>query len=109
MNVLLLYPDKPHGLGPLYGYTTNEDGERERFLISEPTDLDENVVYAKERRLIEECKKEIAAGGFLQGFFVYTQKSDAERGTPQILLPKGIRGGGLTPGVPPPPAGKQDA
>jgi hypothetical protein len=67
MNALLLYPDKPHGFGPLYGYTTNEDGERERFLISEPADLDENVVYAKERRLIEECKKEIAAGAFAAG------------------------------------------
>jgi SNF2 family DNA or RNA helicase len=60
MNALLLYPDRPRGLGTLYGYATNEDGERERFVISEPADLDENVVYAKERRLIEEVKKEVA-------------------------------------------------
>ena len=34
------------------------------------------MVYAKERRLIEECKKEIAAGRLLQVFAVYTQKRD---------------------------------
>lgn len=36
MNALLLYPDRPRGLGTLYGFTTNENGERERFVISEP-------------------------------------------------------------------------
>ena len=101
MNALLLYPDKPHGLGPLYGYTTNEDGERERFLISEPTDLDENVVYAKERRLIEECKKEIAAGRLLQVFAVYTQKRDVTRRMQNLLLKEGIRAEVLTADVPP--------
>ena len=101
MNALLLYPDKPHGLGPLYGFTTNEDGERERFLISEPTDLDENVVYAKERRLIEECKKEIAAGRLLQVFAVYTQKRDVTRRMQNLLLKEGIRAEVLTADVPP--------
>src|SRR5260370_42550439 len=51
MNALLLYPDRPYGLGTLYGYQTDQEtGERERFVISEPADLDENYIYAKERR-----------------------------------------------------------
>src|SRR5205823_9387646 len=52
MNALLLYPDRPYGIGTLYGFRVDkETGERERFIISEPEDLDERHVYAKERRL----------------------------------------------------------
>jgi hypothetical protein len=39
-------------LGDLIGCAVNEDtGERERFVISSPPDLDQSVAYAKERRL----------------------------------------------------------
>src|SRR6185436_12187557 len=75
MNALLLYPDRPYGLGALYGFCRNEEtGERERFVISEPADLDEGFIYAKERRLVEECKKELAGGRKVQVFAVYTRK-----------------------------------
>src|SRR5579863_3920182 len=71
MNALLLYPDRPYDIGTLYGYRTNEDsGERERFVISEPADLDEQFVYARERRLIDECKTELARGRKVQLFAV---------------------------------------
>ncbi len=54
MNALLLYPDRPFGLGTLYGYEANrETGERERFVISQPADLDEALTQAKERRLVK--------------------------------------------------------
>ena len=60
MNALLLYPDRPFGLGTLYGFSTNpESGERERFVIADPPDLDEQFTYAKERRLIEEIRQEL--------------------------------------------------
>ena len=53
MNALLLYPDRPFDLGTLYGSELNPDtGRRERFVIAEPEDLDEGVLYAKERRLM---------------------------------------------------------
>ena len=59
----MLYGDRPFGLGTLYGYATNpETGERERFVISEPADLDQEFVYAKERRLVEEVKSELSQG-----------------------------------------------
>jgi hypothetical protein len=86
MNALLLYPDRPRDLGTLYGYATNEEGERERFIISEPADLDENFIYAKERRLIEEVKKELASGRNVQMFAVYTRKRDVTRRLQQLLL-----------------------
>jgi hypothetical protein len=92
MNALLLYPDRPYGLGTLYGYETDkETGERERFVISEPADLDQNYVYSKERRLIDEIKSELANGRNVQVFAVYTQKRDVTRRLQELLLKEGIR------------------
>ena len=102
MNALLLYPDRPYGLGTLYGYRTNEDsGERERFVISEPADLDEQFVYAKERRLIDECKTELARGRKVQVFAVYTQKRDVTRRLHELFQKEGIRAEVLTADTPP--------
>jgi len=39
-----------------------ETGERERSVITDPPDLDEHYIYAKERRLVEEVKAERAQG-----------------------------------------------
>ena len=86
MNALLLYPDRPFALGTLYGYALNPDtGERERFVISDPPELDETFVYAKERRLIEEIKSELAKGRKCQVFAVYTQKRDVTQRLKNIL------------------------
>jgi hypothetical protein len=92
MNALLLYPDRPFQMGTLFGYCRNEEtGERERFVISELAELDEAVVYAKERRLVEECKRELAAGRKVQVFAVYTQKRDVTRRLQDLLRKEGIR------------------
>ena len=102
MNALLLYPDRPFGLGTLYGFCRNEEtGERERFVISEPADLDEAFVYAKERRLIEECKKELAMGRRVQVFAVYTRKRDVTRRLLDLFRKEGIRAEVLRAEVPP--------
>jgi hypothetical protein len=102
MNALLLYPDRPYALGTLYGYQTDpETGYRERFVISEPADLDTNFVYAKERRLIEEIKVELAAGRNVQVFAVYTQKRDVTRRLQELLRNEGIRVEVLTAETPP--------
>jgi hypothetical protein len=102
MNALLLYPDRPYGLGTLYGYSTDpETGEREKFVISEPADLDQNYVYAKERRLIEEIKCELAKGRNVQVFAVYTQKRDVTRRLQDLLRKDGIRAEVLTAETPP--------
>jgi hypothetical protein len=102
MNALLLYPDRPFGLGDLIGYTVNEGtGERERFVISSPADLDQSVVYAKERRLVEEVKAELAVGRRCQVYAVYTQKRDVTQRWKQLLVREGIRVEVLTVDVPP--------
>jgi len=102
MNALLLYPDRPYGLGTLYGYRVDkETGERERFVISEPADLDANYVYAKERRLIEEIKSEVANGRNVQVFAVYTQKRDVTRRLQELMRKERIRAEVLTAETPP--------
>ena len=102
MNALLLYPDRPYGIGTLYGFRVDkETGERERFIISEPEDLDERHVYAKERRLIQEIKSELAQGRNVQVFAVYTQKRDVTRRLQELMRKEGIRAEVLTAETPP--------
>ncbi|MBV9438130.1 MAG: DEAD/DEAH box helicase [Acidobacteria bacterium] len=90
LNALLLYPDHPYGLGTLYGFERTESGGRERFLIAEPRDLPENLDYAKERRLVEDVRKELAQGRRCQIFAVYTQKRDVLARLERILRDAGI-------------------
>ncbi|MGH9733016.1 MAG: helicase-related protein, partial [Candidatus Acidiferrales bacterium] len=102
LNALLLYPDRPFRLGNLYGWEFNpETQRRERFLISETVDLDERLVYAKERRIVEEVKKELARGRRCQIYAVYTQKRDVTRRLQHILSNEGICVALLTTEVPP--------
>lgn len=102
LNALMLFPDRPFRLGTLFGYATNPDtGERERFVISDPPDLDEGVLYAKERRLVEEVKAELGQGRRCQIYAVYTQKRDVTQRLKGILTREGIRVEVLTTAVPP--------
>jgi hypothetical protein len=92
LNTLLLYPDHPYGLGTLYGTEFDPELKRRvRFIIAEPHDLAENGIYSKERRLIEEIKRELAEGRRCQVFAVYTQKHDVTSRIQRILNHEGIR------------------
>src|SRR5882762_1447688 len=102
LNALLLYPDRPFGLGDLYGYEYDpETQKRERFLIAATQNLNEAHVYAKERHLVEEVKAELARGRRCQIYAVYTQKRDVTRRLERILGNEGIRVALLTTDVPP--------
>jgi len=102
LNALLLYPDRPFRLGNLYGWEFDQETQRrERFLISETQDLDERLVYAKERRLVEEVKAQLARARRCQIYAVYTQKRDVTRRLENILSNEGIRVAVLTTEVPP--------
>ena len=80
LNALLLYPDRPFRLGNLYGWEYDpETQRRERFLIAETRNWTRGSVYAKERRLVEEVKAELAHGRRCQIYAVYTQKRDVTR------------------------------
>jgi hypothetical protein len=102
MNALLLYPDRPFQMGDLMAYAINPDsGEREKILISSPADLDCEVVYAKERRLIDEVKAELERGRKCQIFAVWTQKRDVTQRLKQLLSLEGMQVEVLTTEVPP--------
>ncbi|HXK03821.1 MAG TPA: helicase-related protein, partial [Verrucomicrobiae bacterium] len=102
MNALLLYPDRPFKLGPLYGSEFDpETHRRERFVIAEPEDLDEGVLYAKERRLLEEVKSSLSRGRKAHVFAVYTRTRDVTRRLERILQREGIRVAVLTSDVKP--------
>jgi len=90
LNALLLYPDHPYGLGKPYSFETDEDGRRQRFLIANPEDLPEQFAYSKERRLVEEVKKELAEGRRCQVFAVYSQKRDVTSRLERIVRQEGI-------------------
>jgi len=102
LNALLLYPDRPFHLGNLFGWEYDpETQRREKFLIAETADLNEDYVYAKERRLVEEVKAELACGRRCQIYAVYTQKRDVTRRLERILTNEGIWASLLTTDTPP--------
>jgi hypothetical protein len=102
LNALLAYPDRPYGFGDLIGREFNpETQRREPFLIAATRDLDENYVYAKERRLLEEIKASLERGRKVQVYAVYTQKRDVTRRLESILAKEGIRVAVLTTQVAP--------
>jgi hypothetical protein len=92
LNTLLLYPDHPYGLGTLYGKEFDQEVKRNAsFVIAETQDLPEDQLYSKERKLIEEVKKELAEGRHCQVFAVYTLKHDVTARLHRILSNEGIR------------------
>ena len=102
LNALLAYPDRPFGFGDLIGREFNpETQRREPFLIAATRDLDEDFVYAKERRLVEEIKSSLERGRKVQVYAVYTQKRDVTRRLERILAKEGIRVSVLTTEIAP--------
>jgi hypothetical protein len=92
LNTLLLYPDHPYGLGTLYGTEFDPELKRNvRFVIAETCDLPDEQLHSKERKLIKEIRKELAAGRRCQVFAVYTQKHDVTARLHHILTDEGIR------------------
>jgi uncharacterized protein YgbK (DUF1537 family) len=101
-STLLLYPDRPFSIGPLWGVAYDEETKRrERFLIAEPQDLDESVLYAKERRLVEMVQKEAKNRRAVQIYATYTQKRDVTRRLESVLNAAGIKAAVLTTQTPP--------
>lgn len=100
LNTLLLYPDRPFGLGALYGKRRNKDRQWETFVIARPQDLPEDRLYSKERRLIEMVKAELAEGRLCHVFAVYTKKHDVTARISEVLSRAGIRTAVLKSSVP---------
>src|ERR1019366_9016355 len=102
LNALLLYPDRPFSIGPLWGVAYDEETkQRERFLIADPPDLDESVLYAKERSLVEMVQSEAKNRRAVQIYATYTQKRDVTRRLESVLNATGIKAAVLTTQTPP--------
>jgi len=103
LNALLLYPDHPWDIGDLHGYEYDpETQRRERFLIAQPEDLDQDCLYPKESRLLELVRAELQTGRrCCHVYAVYTRKRDVTRRLANILARAGIRVAVLTSDVPP--------
>jgi hypothetical protein len=98
----LLYPDRPFSIGKLWGAAYDEQTRRrERFLIADPADLDESVLYTKERTLVELVQSELENRRGVQIYATYTQKRDVTRRLESILGQAGIRSAVLTTQTPP--------
>jgi ABC-type ATPase with predicted acetyltransferase domain len=78
-----------------------ETKRRERFLIADPPDLDESVLYAKERRLVEMVQAEAKNRRAVQIYATYTQKRDVTRRIESVLNAAGIKAAVLTTQTPP--------
>jgi hypothetical protein len=102
LNALLLYPDRTFSIGKLWGVAYDEETkQRERFLIADTPDLDESILYAKERRLVEMVQAEVKNRRAVQVFATYTQKRDVTRRLESVLNTAGIKAGVLTTQTPP--------
>ncbi len=89
MHALLLYPNHPFGLAPLYATRWDKDTKsRVRFVLSEPADLSPNVLYPKESTLIDDIKKELAEGRRCQVYAVYRKTQERLK---QVLERAGFR------------------
>ena len=78
-----------------------ESHRRVPFLIAQTQDLPEVLRYAKERKLIECVKADLARGRKCQIYAVYTAKRDVTSRLERVLSQEGIRVSVLTSQVPP--------
>ncbi len=101
LNTLLLYPDHPYGFGPIYGKTFDPAiGRMVPFLVAEPAELTLNHLYAKEARLIEDIRAELAQGRRCQVYATYTGERDVTARLEQVLREAGFRVAVLRSSVP---------
>jgi hypothetical protein len=92
LNTLLLYPDHPYGMGPIFGKTYDpKEGHMVPFFVTEPADLPETDTYAKEQRLIEDIREELRQGRRCQVYATFTGKHDVTGRLERVLQQEGFR------------------
>jgi superfamily II DNA or RNA helicase len=77
MHTLLLYPNHPFGMGTIYASVWDKKEKRKvRLAVAEPADLPRNVLYPKERTLVEDIRQELSEGRRCQIFAVYSKTQE---------------------------------
>jgi hypothetical protein len=101
MHRLLLYPDHPFGIDAIYGKAFNPESKQvEEFFVTDSPDLDENALYPKEVKLIEDIREEIRQGRRCQVYVTFTGEHDVAGRLERILGNAGFRVSVLRPTVP---------
>jgi hypothetical protein len=92
LNTLLLYPDHPYGIGPIWGKQYDpKEGRLIPFFVTEPDDLPESETYAKEQHLIEDIREELSQGRRCQVYATFTGKHDVTGRLQGVLEHAGFR------------------
>ena len=92
LNMLLLYPDRPYGIEAIRGKERDpRTGVMFEFFVTEPEDLPETEIYAKERRLIEDIRDELRQGRRCQVYATFTGKHDVTERLERVLTQAGFR------------------
>lgn len=86
LQSLLAYPDTPWKKESIY--KTDED---RRFLVAEARALSESVIYPKEKRLIEICRENKAAGRKIAVYCTHTERRDITGRLKTFLEREGLR------------------
>jgi len=101
LNTLLLYPDHPYDFDQIWARALDPaTKEVVRFLVTEPVNLSQEPLYAKERSLIADIKEELRQGRRCQIYATYTGEKDVTLRLESILRREGIRVAVLRSSVP---------
>src|SRR5260370_5432455 len=101
LHRLMLCPDHPFGIGEIWGKRFDPQAKRlVPFLASTAHDLAEEVLYSKERKLIEEVREELREGRRCQVFATFTGEHDVPERLERILRQAGFHVAVLRASVP---------
>ncbi len=101
LNTLLLYPDHPYDFDEIWARAFDpQTKEYVKFLVTEPANLTQEGLYAKERGLIADVREELRQGRRCQIYATYTGEKDVTLRLETILRREGIRAAVLRSSVP---------
>ena len=101
LNTLLLYPDHPYDFKQIWARALDPSTkEFVKFLVTEPQNLSQKKLYAKERALIADIKEELRQGRRCQVYATYTGEKDVTLRLESVLRQEGMRVAVLRSSVP---------
>jgi hypothetical protein len=91
LNTLLLYPDHPYDFDEIWARAFDpQTKEYVKFLVTEPKNLTQEALYAKERALVADVKEELRQGRRCQVYATYTGEKDVTKRLETVLRQEGI-------------------
>jgi hypothetical protein len=101
LHRLMLYPDHPFDIGEIWGKRFDPHvGRLIPFLVTTAPDLPKDVLYAKERKLVEDIREELRQGRRCQVYATFTGDHDVPERLEHILCQEGFRVAVLRASVP---------